>query len=78
MMKYRDRRYLTASSRLMCKGVNKMRMPMSDNEKAQAIADRLYHIAPSRQTVKVTADRIMANASPEEIAFYYAKLCEKE
>lgn len=55
-----------------------MRLPMTDYEKAQAIADRLYHIAPSRQTVKVTADRIMANASPEEIAFYYAKLCEKE
>ncbi len=55
-----------------------MRLPMTDYEKAQAIADRLYHIAPSRNTVKVTADRIMANASPEEIAFYYAKICERE
>lgn len=54
-----------------------MRLPMTDYEKAQAIADRLYQIAPSRNTVKVTADRIMANASPEEIAFYFAKLCEK-
>jgi hypothetical protein len=50
---------------------------MTDLEKAQAIADRLY-IAPSRNTIAVTADRIMANASPAEIAFYYAKICEKE
>ncbi len=54
-----------------------MRLPMTDLEKAQAIADRLYHIAPSRTTVRITADRIMANASPAEIAFYFAKLCEK-
>jgi hypothetical protein len=55
-----------------------MRLPMTDLEKAQAIADRLYSIAPSRNTIAVTADRIMANASPAEIAFYYAKICEKE
>jgi hypothetical protein len=55
-----------------------MRLPMADLEKAQVIADRLYSIAPSRNTIAVTADRIMANASPAEIAFYYAKICEKE
>lgn len=55
-----------------------MRLPMTDLEKAQAIADRLYSIAPTRNTIAVTADRIMANASPVEIAFYYAKICEKE
>lgn len=78
MMKYRDRHYLTASSRLMCKGVNIMRLPMTDYEKAKAIADRLYNISPSRLTVRLTAEHIMENASPEEIAFYFAKLCEKE
>ena len=50
---------------------------MSDKEKAQAIADRLYSIAPTISTVRLNADQIMANASPAEIAFYFAKLCEK-
>lgn len=54
-----------------------MRLPMTDYEKAKAIADRLYNISPSRLTVRLTAEHIMENASPEEIAFYFAKLCEK-
>ena len=55
-----------------------MRLPMTNLEKAQAIADRLYSIAPSANTVRVTGDTIMAKANPAEIAFYFAKLCEKE
>ena len=58
-------------------GISPVRLPLTDAEKAQAIADRLYSIAPSANTLRVTSDTIMANANPAEIAFYFAKLCEK-
>lgn len=58
-------------------GISPVRLPLTDAEKAQAIADRLYHIAPSGNTLRVTGDTIMAKANPAEIAFYYVMLCER-
>ena len=62
MMKYRDRLYLTALSRLTHKGENKMKYPI---DKAADIAAKLYLMQPY-YCRNITAEQILVRCESEE------------